>query len=402
LASKKAKSAAQKSKSVPAKAKPAKAPVKAIAKAAKAQGKPSKSTAVIPTPNVSAPRRNDGFLGPLPDRPLPRNQKLPPIGTPLNKREMEQVLSVGMRGVIGEGSLKGRLIVYQGFPYLAVVGRDRRELFFVLQGPDEEVLPAYVNNKVSVLGLIKKFHNHGGSVDVRKYSAKKLEVEVEDEAAPEEAKLRLLSPGEVETIAGPGMSVGMRGVATLRGKLEQSGDEFYLVVSNAGTRQRVAFTLQGKGVKGLKKYLGDVVVATGVVEKSTGWGGTIMTDICEARAPDYPPVARESIDVYEIESNGTGASKHVEVKLNHGLSVKLAEKQGSVWAVEPTTAKRVSLREVNLSHDGGNLVREFFFTPRNPGPQEIDFYLSKIHSPMQVSRTFKVALSVKQPVVTPG
>jgi hypothetical protein len=404
----KAKSAAPKRKLVPSKTKSAKvaakAPKKALAKASKTL-KASKGSAkgpksaAIPAPQSSAPRR-DGFRGPLPDRPLPRNQKLPPEGTPLNKREMEQVLSVGMRGVVGEGSLKGRVIVYQKFPYLEVVGRDRRELYFLLQGRDEERLPAYEGDKMSVLGLIKKFHNHGGSVDVRKFSAKKTEAE-ETVAPVEENKLRLLSPGEVQTIAGPGMSVGVRGVATLRGKLEQSGEEYYLVVSNAGTRQRVAFTLQGKGVKSLKKYVGDIVVATGIVEKSTGWGGTIQTENCEARAPDYPPVARESIEVIEIESNGTGASKAVEVKLNHGLSVKLAEKQGSVWAIEPTTAKRVSLREVNLSHDGGNLMREFFFTPRNPGPQEIDFYLSKVHNPMQVSRTFKVSVNVKPTEVVP-
>ena len=62
------------------------------------------------------------------------------------KREMEQVLTVGLgRGVLGEGSLKGRLVVHANFPYLEVIGRDKRELYFLLQGPDQEVLPAYVD-----------------------------------------------------------------------------------------------------------------------------------------------------------------------------------------------------------------------------------------------------------------
>ena len=63
----------------------------------------------------------------------------------------------------------------------------------------------------------------------------------------------------------------------------------------------------------------------------------------------------------------------------------------------PQTAKRVSLREVGVSHEGGNPVREFFFTPRNPGPQEIDFFLAKVHNPMQTSKTFKVIANVKVP-----
>lgn len=383
----------------------AKAPAPAVkaapaGKAARVEGKPS-----LPAPVMSAPvRRADGWLGPMPDKPLPRSTKLPQEANLLTKREMEQALTVGERGVVGEGSMKGKLILYQGFPYLEVIGRDKRELWFLLQGPDQEVLPAYVDHKVSVSGLIKRYHNYGGSVDVRKYSAKKPEAEVVavEEEVPEAAKLRLLSPGEVSTIGNPGMSVGLKGFATLRGKLEMNADEYYLVVSNPGTRQQVAFTLEGKVVKGLKKYVGEIVVATGVVEKTTGWGGTIQCENCEPRAPEFPPVARETIDVVELEASGTGASREVEVKLNHGLAVKLSEKQGHVWAVEPQTAKRVSLREVNVQHqNSGSPMREFFFTPRNPGVQEIEFFLGKVHNPMQVARTFKVVANVKAPEVHP-
>lgn len=378
----------------------AKAPKSSKAQKASEAGKASRE---IPPPSVSAPtRRIDGWLGPMPDKPLPRSTRLPPEANLLTKREMEQALTVGERGAIGEGSMKGKLILYQGFPYLEVIGRDKRELWFLLQGPDQEVLPAYVDHKVSVSGLIKRFHNYGGSVDVRKYSAKKLEAGpavVEEE--PEQTKLRLLSPGEVATIANPGMSVGVRGFATLRGRLEMNADEYLLVVSNPGTRQQVAFTLEGKAVKALKKFIGEIVVATGVVEKSTGWGGRIECESCEPRAPEYPPVARESIEVVEVEATGTGAgrdSSELEVKLNHGLTVKLSEKQGHMWAIEPQTAKRVSLREVTVHHPAsGSPVREFFFTPRNPGLQEIEFFLGKVHNPMQVARTFKVIAQVKSP-----
>ena len=394
-------------------AKPAKTPAKApvAEKATKAAPPPTpakvpekgaKGAKAVPPPAVSAPpRRADGWLGPMPDKPLPRSTKLPPEANLLTKREMEQALTVGERGVIGEGSMKGKLILYQGFPYLEVIGRDKRELFFLLQGPDQEVLPAYADHKVSVSGLVKRFHNYGGSVDVRKYSAKKPEAEVVPVIeVPEAAKLRLLSPGEVATIANPGMSVGVKGFATLRGRLEMNAEEYYLVVSNPGTRQQVAFTLEGKTVKGLKKFIGEIVVATGVVEKSTGWGGRIECEMCEPRAPEYPPVARESIEVIEVEASGTGQAREASVKLNHGLTVKLPEKQGHVWAIEPQTAKRVSLREVSVSHpSSGSPVREFFFTPRNPGVQEIEFFLGKVHNPMQVARTFKVIANVKSPEV---
>jgi hypothetical protein len=333
---------------------------------------------------------------------MPRASRLPQEGESLTKREMEQVLTVGVRGVVGEGSMKGRLVVYQGFPYLEVIGRDKRELAFILQGPDEEVLPAYVDHKVSVSGLIRKFHNYGGSVDVRKYSARKPEQEEPTEApAADVNKLRLLSPGEVQTLASPGMSVGVKGFASLRGRLELSGDEFYVVVSNPGTRQQVAFTLEGKGARGLKKYVGDVMVVTGVVAKLTGWGGTIQVENAEPRAPDYPPVSREALEVVEIEASGTGAPKEALVKMNHGLSVRLTEKQGYVWAIEPQMAKRVSLRECNVQGGTGPMVREFFFTPRNPGPVELEFFLGKLHNPMQVARTFKVLVDVRQQEATP-
>ncbi|MBL8920668.1 MAG: transcriptional regulator [Myxococcaceae bacterium] len=404
-----AKPAKAKAAKKPAKAKAAAKPTKAVATPApakavqkpapveapkKAEARPQKKGAAIPAPAISAPtRRSDGWGGPMPDKPLPRATKLPSELEQLTKREMEQVLTVGARGVFGEGQLKGRLIVYQGFPYLEVIGRDKRELWFLLQGPDQEVLPAYTEHRVSVAGLIKKHHNYGGTIDVRKYSAKKLEsAEPAAEPAAEEVKLRLFSPGEIETISQPGMSVGQRGYATLRGRLELSGDEYYLVVTNHGTRQQVAFTIEGKGQKGLKKFVGEIMVATGVIEKTTGWGGTIQADVCEPRAPEYPPVARDSLELTTIEGASSNP-KTATVKVNHGLVVRLPEKQGHVWSIEPGAAKRLSLREVNLEPQGP--VREFFFTPRNPGVLDLDFFLAKTHNPMQVSKQFRVTVDVK-------
>lgn len=330
-------------------------------------------------------------LIPPPDKPKPRASKLPPMSEPLTKREMEQLLTVGQgRGVMGEGSLKGRLIVKEGFPYLQVIGRDKRELVFLLQGPDQEVLPAYGDHKVSVSGLVKKTHNYGGSVDVRKYSAKSPETEAAA-APPEEARIRYLSPGEIAQISNAGMGAGMKGFGNIRGSLEMTGEEYVLVVSNSGTRHQVSFILAGKGAKGLKRFLGQTLQVTGVIDKTTGWGGRIDVEAFEPRATEIR-MSRDNLEVQTIDEKTTS----VEVKLNHGLSIRLAEKVGSTWAIEPTTAKRVGLREANFEPESsGPGTREFFFTPRNPGAFEVEFFLAKALTPGQVSRTFKLNVNVK-------
>lgn len=369
-------------KAVPAKAEPAKKGDK-------------KGEVNAPRPSIDPARKGDVFLGPLPDKQMPRATKLPPPAEPLNKREMEQVLTVGVgRGVEGEGSLKGRLLLHLGFPYLEVIGRDKRELFFLLQGPDQEILPAYIDHKVSVAGFIRRLNNHGGTVDVRKFSAKKPEAEeVAAPAEPPEAKLRYLSPGEVAQVSSSGMAAGMKGFATMRGTLEMTGEDFFLVVSAAGTRQQVSFTLEGKGAKGLRKLVGTTVQVTGVVEKTSGWGGKFDVETCEPRGSEFPAVSRDAMEVAEIDARGeTG---QVEAKLNQGLSVRLPERAGFIWAVEPTTAKRVSLREANFEHKGsGPATREFFFTPRQPGQHDVEFFLAKAFNPMQVSKTYKLNVTV--------
>jgi hypothetical protein len=314
------------------------------------------------------------------------------MGEMLNKREMEQLLTAGAgRGVEGEGGLKGKLIVREGFPYLQVVGRDKRELVFLLQGPDQEVLPAYIAHKVSVVGRIKKTTNYGGIVEVRNYSAKRPEAEVE--SAPAEDKLKFLSPGELVQLCSAGMGAGMKGFASMRGSLEMTGESFFLVVANGGTRQQVSFVLEGKLARGLKKYVGHTIHVTGVVQKDTGFGGTMNLETVELRASEMKPVDRSQMQLTHLEASGQDAS--VDVKLNQGLEVRFTEKANFTWAIEPATAKRIGLREANyLPSNSAPARREFFFTPRNPGVFEVEFFLAKAFTPTQVSKTFKLTVSV--------
>ncbi len=393
-----AKAAPEKAKAAPAAASktkaaaPAPAPAKAKAApppapAAKPATKPAAKAAAVEKPKARAPAV---------ERPKPRATKLPPPGEPLTKREMEQLLTAGQgRGVTGEGSLKGRLVLTDGFPHLVVTGRDKRELTFLLQGPDQEVFPAYVDHRVSVSGLIKKTTNYGGTVDVRKYSAKKIEAEVEAAPVETEAKLRYLSPGELAQVTSPGMGAGIKGFGSMRGSLEMTGDEYVLVVSNGGTRQQVSFQLEGKGAKGMRKFVGHNLVATGVIDKTSGWGGRVQVENFEPRPAEFRAVSRDEMDVTQVEGESDQAS--AEARLNQGLTVRLTEKPGYTWAIEPTTAKRVGLREANFEMGGANApaAREFFFTPRNPGTFEVEFFLAKAFNPGQVDRTFKLNVTVK-------
>ncbi|ATB32720.1 protease inhibitor I42 family protein [Melittangium boletus] len=332
---------------------------------------------------------------PAAEKPRPRATKLPPPGDPLNKRDMEQLLTAGQgRGVVGEGSLKGRLTLVEGLPGLVVVGRDKRELVFILQGPDQEVLPAYVDHKVSVSGLIKKTTNYGGTVDVRKFSAKKPEAEEPAPAPVEsETRLRYLSPGEVSQVISAGMGAGMKGFASLRGNLEMTGEEFVLVVSNAGTRQQVSFILEGKGSKGLRRFLGQTISVTGVADKSSGWGGRIDVENVEVRPAEARPISREGLEIVHVEGE---LSANIDVRLNHAFTVRLQEQPGLSWAIEPTAAKRLGLRESNFEPGAeGAATREFFFTPRNPGASDVEFFLAKALNPGQVERSFKLNVTVR-------
>jgi hypothetical protein len=371
-----------------------KAPLKAVEKLDKAPEKGKKSAALVPL-------KGKGKEGKAEERAPRVVSKLPPLGQPLTKREMEQLLTAGAgRGVAGEGSLKGKLLVKDNIPNLHVVGRDKRELIFALQGPHEEALTEFVEfveHKVSVSGFIRKLTNYSGSVDVRKYSAKKPDAEGTAPSVPE-VKLQYLSPGEIEQLCSAGMGAGMRGFATMRGTLEMTGDEFFLVLSGAGTRQQVSFNLEGKNAKGLRKLVGQTVQVTGVAEKTSGWGGRLEVEGCEPRPAESRPISRDAMEIVNIEGLDTTDRLGAEVKMNQGLAVKLTERPGFIWAIEPTMAKRVGLREANfLPSSGGAATREFFFTPRNPGTFDIEFFLAKAFTPAQVSKSVVLGL-----VVHPG
>ncbi len=375
-------------KAAPASKSAAKAPpAKASAAAKSAAGGKSGKASAAPSIPVAPPV----------EKPRPRATKLPPPGEPLTKRELEQLLTAGEgRGVTGEGSLKGRLVVTNDMPHLVVVGRDKRELTFLLQGPDQEVLPAYVDHKVSVVGLIRKTTNHSGVIDVRKYSAKKPDAEVVEATPVEtEARLRYLSPGEVSMVTAAGMGAGIKGFAGVRGNLEMMGEEYILVVSNGGTRQQVSFIVEGKAAtKALRKFVGYTLQVQGVVDKTSGWGGRIAAENFEPRPSEARAVSRDEMELVHIEGE---VPTSVDVRLNHGLTVRLPEQPGFTWAIEPTMAKRVGLREANFepAPEDGPGTREFFFTPRNPGSFEVEFFLAKALSPGLVDRSFKINVTVK-------
>ena len=172
-----------------------------------------------------------------------------------------------------------------------------------------------------------------------------------------------------------------------------TGDSFFLVVANGGTRQQVSFGLEGKLARGLKKYVGQTVHVTGVVKKDTGFGGSLNMETVELRASDIKPVDRSQILLTHLEA--TGPEAKVEVKLNQGLEVRFTEKANFTWAIEPAMAKRIGLREANyLPSNSSPARREFFFTPRNPGIFEVEFFLAKAFTPTQVSKTFKLTVTV--------
>ena len=240
-----------------------------------------------------------------------------------------------------------------------------------------------MDHKVSVSGLIRKTTNYGGTVDVRKYSAKKPEVEVAGgrRRAETEPKLRYLSPGEVVQVTAAGMGAGIKGFASLRGNLEMTGEDFVLVVSNGGTRQQVSFILEGKGAKGLRKHVGQHAPGARAWWTSPPAGAArIDVENVEPRPSERAPCPATR---WRSSTWRARCPPRVDVKLNHGLTVRLPEQPGFTWAIEPTMAKRVGLREANFEPGagGGPATREFFFTPRNPGAFEMEFFLAKAFSP---------------------
>jgi len=120
----------------------------------------------------------------------------------------------------------------------------------------------------------------------------------------------------------------------------------------------------------------------------------VQAESFEPRSSEHRSFSRESMEVVHVE--GANAEGVIETRINQGLTVRLPERAGYIWAIEPTMAKRVGLREANYQpSEAGPGTREFFFTPRNTGVFEIDFFLAKAFAPSQVSKTFKLSLAVK-------
>jgi hypothetical protein len=116
--------------------------------------------------------------------------------------------------------------------------------------------------------------------------------------------------------------------------------------------------------------------------------------VVELRPHELRSVSRDNLDVLEVEGNDVEGP--LEVKMNNGLSITLPERSGHMWAIEPTVAKRVGLREANFQPAAsGPGMREFFFTPRNPGVFDVDFFLATAFAPAQVHKTVRLTVSVK-------
>ena len=192
------------------------------------------------------------------------------------------------------------------------------------------------------------------------------------------------------------MGAGMRGFANIRGALEMSGDDFILVVSNAGTRQQVTFRLGGKMPRAFRRHMGQPVHGHRGGPQGIGLGRHGRGRVGGASSRRMPgAVLRETLEMIEVDGVPDDGVP-LEVRINQGLAVRIAERAGYTWAVEPTVAKRVGLREANFQpSSSGPGTREFFFTPRNPGQYDVDFFLAKVFAPAQVSKTVRLTLSVR-------
>jgi hypothetical protein len=66
--------------------------------------------------------------------------------------------------------------------------------------------------------------------------------------------------------------------------------------------------------------------------------------------------------------------------------------------VDIAAAKRLGLREVvsrlQNTEGGASAQKEFFFFPRMSGMVELDFFLSKVVSPQQYDRSFRLRVTV--------
>ena len=128
------------------------------------------------------------------------------------------------------------------------------------------------------------------------------------------------------------MGAGMKGFASLRGSLEMTGEDFFLVVSNGGTRQQVTFRLEGKGAKGLRKNVGQTLQVTG----SGGQGRPAGAGRIEVESVEPRPAERRTSLARCARGGGrgrrAGRGHALDVRSNQGLSVRLPERAGYTWA----------------------------------------------------------------------
>ena len=81
--------------------------------------------------------------------------------------------------------------------------------------------------------------------------------------------------------------------------------------------------------------------------------------------------------------------------MNHGLTVRLAERAGFIWAIETTVQSAWGSASQLRAPVSGPATREFFFTPRNLGTFDVEFFLAKAFSPAHVHKTHVLGLTVK-------
>ena len=174
-----------------------------------------------------------------------------------------------------------------------------------------------------------------------------------------------------------------------------TGEDFFLVVSNGGTRQQVSFLIEGKAPKGLRKHVGQTLQVTGVVDKTSGWGGRIEAENFEPRPPEFRASRARPWRWSHIE--GEVPRTAVEVKLNHGLTVRLPEQPGLHLGhrAHAGQARGSARGQLRAGQPAAPATREFFFTPRNPGSFEVEFFLAKAFTPARGGAPFKINVTVK-------
>ena len=192
------------------------------------------------------------------------------------------------------------------------------------------------------------------------------------------------------------MGAGMKGFASLRGSLEMTGEEFFLVVSNGGTRQQVSFMLEGKGAKGLRKYVGQHAVRSPAWSRSAPAGAArVEVENFEPRPTECRAVSRDDMEVVHVDAAERRQAGGREAQpRSHGAAAG-ARRLHLGDRAHDGQARGPARGELRAGSRRRPATREFFFTPRNPGTFEVEFFLAKAFTPAQVAKTFKLHRHVK-------